>query len=140
MTEADLLRIANDFEAAVRHRLGRSFTVVDAPGPGVLVIRLGITEARASDPVLDVLTASGGSDAAPASDGPLPPEVAKFVANAAIEGEVQDAQTKVLLAQGVDRRPPGVAPATTWGELDQRFARWADRVCGGLAARTGRGS
>lgn len=76
----------------------------------------------------------------PASDGPLPPEVAKFVANAAIEGEVQDAQTKVLLAQGVDRQPPGVAPATTWGELDQRFARRADRVCGGLAARTGRGS
>jgi hypothetical protein len=136
----DLLRLANDFDAAVRQRLGTHFTLVDAPAPGVLLVRLGITEARASDPVLDVLTATGETTVPAASgSGPLSPELQKFVDAAAIEGELRDAQTKTLLAQGVDRRRPGAAPIATWGDLDALFARWADRVCGGLEARTGRG-
>src|SRR5690349_3697102 len=48
--EADLLRLIDDLESAVRRRLGAGFTLVDEPGPGVMRIRLAITEARASDP------------------------------------------------------------------------------------------
>ncbi|MBY0278928.1 DUF3313 domain-containing protein [Candidatus Binatia bacterium] len=141
ISEDDLLRLANDFEAAVRQRLGASFPVVDTPGPGVLLVRLGITEARASDPVLDVLTATGASgEPATQKDGPLSPELQTFIASAAIEGELRDATTGLLLAQGVDRRRAGAPPIDTWGDLERVFARWADRVCSGLATRTGRDS
>src|SRR5258705_3292603 len=44
--ENDLLRLARDFEQAVRARLGRSFRLVDRAGPGVLRIRLAITQTR----------------------------------------------------------------------------------------------
>jgi hypothetical protein len=139
--EADLLRLASDFERAVRTRLGKGFGIVDEPGPGVMRIRLGITAARASDPILDVLTASGNRPDHPAGDGPLDPETRHFLEGAVIEGEMRDAQSGVLLAQGVDRRRrtgslEGVVD--TWAQIDQVFAFWADRVCSRLEARTRR--
>lgn len=139
--EDDLLRLADDFEAAVRRRLGDSFPLADGPGPGVLLVRLGITQARASDPVLDVLTATGATGEPRAqANGPLPPEIQKFIESAMIEGELRDSVTHELLAQGVDRRRSGAPPISTWADLDALFAQWADRVCTRLEARTGRGS
>src|SRR5689334_9217011 len=48
--EGDLLRLVADLEHAVRRRLGEGFRLVDAPAPGVMRVRLAITDARASDP------------------------------------------------------------------------------------------
>jgi hypothetical protein len=139
--EQDLLRLANDFEATVRKRLGDGFQVVEKPGPGVLIVRLGITQARASDPVLDVLTANADDGApVPNGGGPLSPEMVRFIDGAAIEGELRDAQSNELLAQGVDRRRSGAPPIATWTDLDQTLALWADRLCSRLEARTGGGS
>jgi Protein of unknown function (DUF3313) len=56
--EDDLLRLVSAFENALRRQLGAGFRLVDQPGPGVIRIRLAITEARASDPILDVLRAA----------------------------------------------------------------------------------
>src|SRR5215470_16588726 len=57
--EGDLLRLVADLEAAVRRRLGGGFSLVDQPEAGTMRIRLAITEARASDPILDVLRGRG---------------------------------------------------------------------------------
>jgi hypothetical protein len=135
----DLLRLVTDFQSAVRTRLGEDFDVVDQAGPGVMRIRLGITEAHASDPMLDVLTAARGTGRAhPAGDGALDPETRRFLEAAAIEGDIRDAQTNVLLAEGIDRRRPGARPFETWAEVDRAFAFWAERACTRLEARTGR--
>ena len=105
-------------------------------------IRLAITAARASDPVLDVLTSTGeAAGAVPAGDGPLDPETRRFLEGAVIEGEIRDAATGELLAAGIDRRRrtgslEGVID--TWAQVDQAFAFWADRVCSRLEARAGR--
>jgi len=132
--EGDLLRLAADLERAVRGRLGEDWQLVDGAGPGVLRIRLAITEARAADPVLDVLTTTMPSAAdVPTDDGPLGPETLGFVAAAAIEGEIADAQTGEVLAQGLERRTePGPIRSLTWAEVDRFFAAWANRVCGRL--------
>src|SRR5205814_8207177 len=58
--QEDLLRLVTDFQGAVRTALGEGFPFVEQPGPGVMRIRLAITDARAADPVLDVLRASQG--------------------------------------------------------------------------------
>lgn len=137
--EADLLRLAGDFENALRRRLGEAFRIVTQPGPGVMRIRLGITEARAKDPILDVLTAT--RQAAPKhAGGPLDEETRRFLAAASIEGEIRDAQNGALLAAGVDRRrdPNSLAEVSrTWDEVDQRLALWVERLCTRLEARTG---
>jgi hypothetical protein len=137
---ADLLRLAHGFEQAVRARLGRSFRLVDQPGAGVLRIRLGITQARASDAVLDVLTVPVSEEPpAPTATGALDPETRRFLDAAVIEGEVADAATGTLLAQGVDGpRRADAPPLDTWADVDRGLARWADRVCTRLEARTGK--
>ena len=133
--EDDLLALVAHFERAVRTRLGTGFRIVDAPGPGVLRLRLAITEARASDPIVDVLTATP-EDAERRATGPIGRELAAFIDAAMIEGEMHDATSDELLAQGVDRRRAGAPRLATWEALDRALAFWADRVCGRLEART----
>jgi hypothetical protein len=139
--EGDLLRLIADLEGAVRRRLGDGFELVDQPQPGVMRIRLAITEARASDPILDVLRARGDGDVTPGS-GPLHPETRRFIESAQIEGEIRDAGTDRLLAAGVDRRRrEGALPIDTWADVDRALDFWAERVCARLEGRTGgRGS
>jgi hypothetical protein len=74
----------------------------------------------------------------PSDQGPIGSELRRFINAAAIEGEIRDAATDELLAQGIDRRRPGAPPIATWADLDRAFAFWADRVCSRLEARTGR--
>jgi Protein of unknown function (DUF3313) len=134
----DLLRLARDFELAVRSRLGRGFRLVDRAGPGVLRIRLGITQARASDPILDVVTVPPADETPPAGSNPLDPETRRFLDAAVIEGELVDAETGELVAQGVDGpRRADAPPLDTWADVDRGLARWADRVSARLEARTG---
>lgn len=140
--QEDLLRLASDFEDAVRRRLGEGFRVVAEAEPGTMRIRLAITEARASDPILDILTATPKiAEPHPAGDGPLAPETRRFLEGAAIEGEIRDAKTGELLAEGVDkRRRAGSLEGVidTWADIDRAFAFWADRVCTRLETRAGR--
>jgi len=137
--QADLARVILDFETAVKRRLGSGYRLVEKPGPDVMRIRLGITSARATDPVTDVLTAHGtGHDVKPtAGKGPLHPEMRRFLEGAAIEGEIRDSQTEVLLAQGVERRRrEGAMPLETWADVYRLFDAWAARLCARLEART----
>jgi len=136
--QEDLLRLVTDFQTAIRTALGEDFHVVDQAGPGVMRIRLGITDARAADPVLDVLTARRGTGRPhPAGDGPLHAETRRFLESAVIEGEIRDAQTNALLSEGIDRRRPGAPVLETWADVDRAFARWAERAGARLEARTG---
>ena len=136
--EDDLVRLTHDFEQAVRARLGRSFRLVDRAGPDVLRIRLAITHARATDDVVDVCTVPCGEEVRPTGTGPLDAETRRLLDAAVIEGEIVDAETGTLLAQGVDGpRRADAPPLETWADVDRGFARWADRVCARLEARTG---
>ncbi len=135
--EDDLLRLVSEFEAALRSRLGDGFEIVEEPSGGTLRLRIGITEARASDPVLDVLTATGDATAR-RGDGALGPELRQFIERAAIEGELRDAQTNALLAQGIDRRRKDAPPILTWADLDRTLEFWVDRMSARLETRTGR--
>jgi hypothetical protein len=135
MPKEDLLRLVEDFQGAVRARLARDFRFVEKPGPGVLRVRLAITDADAADPVLDVLSAPHGTGRPhPAGSGPLDPETRRFLESAVIEGDIRDARTNTLLAAGVESRRPGAPPFRTWAEVDQAFAFWADRLSSRLEA------
>jgi hypothetical protein len=134
--EDDLMRLIGLLEGAVRRRLGEGFALVDRPEPGAMRIRLAITEARASDPILDVLRARDDGTVA-AGSGALHPETRRFIEHAEIEGEIRDAPTDRLLAAGVDRRRrEGALPIDTWADVARGLDFWAERVCGRLEART----
>ena len=137
--EEDLLRLVSYFQKSLHDRLGADYQLVDAPGPGVMRIRLGITEARVADPILDVLAARAEVGAGEQDASPLHPEMRRFLEQADIEGEIRDAQSGTVLAQGVDsRRKDGSAPPlNTWADVDRALDGWVSRLCGRLEARTG---
>lgn len=135
--EEDLLRLVGAFEHALRGQLGAGFHLVDQPGRGVMRIRLAITDARASDPILDVLRARE-TPLPPPPSGPIDPELRRFIDGAAIEGEIRDAQTGELLAAGVDRRREGAPPIDTWAAIRRALDAWTERLCARLERRTQR--
>ena len=84
-----------------------------------------------------MLTATPEDKRVKAAKGNLPPELHAFIENAMIEGEIRDAVSGELLAQGIDRRQAGAPPRLpTWEALDRALAFWADRACSRLEART----
>ena len=100
--------------------------VVDTPGPGVMRIRLALTEAEQANRTMHAVT----------SVVPLP-SVSKmatgtraFVGVAGIEGEVSDSVSGKVLFAGVDRRGGGrelTDVRNPWGHVEKAFQYWSDR-------------
>ena len=135
--EDDLLLLVSHFARAVRTRLGSGFKLVDKAEPGTLRLRLALTEARTSDPVIDKRTVTPEHEVSFRGTGPLGKELAAFIDAAVIEGEIRDAVTGELLGQGIDRRASGsMPPLPTWEALDWVLAFWADGVFTRLESRT----
>jgi hypothetical protein len=133
--EEDLQRLAAELQGAVRARIGESYRLVDKPASGVMRIRLGITDANQSDPVLDVFNCDVPSATSLPSDQSLGAGMQALVGIAAIEGEITDSMTGELLAAGVDRR--GKREITSWQDLRAALDRWASWLAGRLErART----
>ena len=131
----DLLRLVEDFQGAVRARLGRDFRFVDARDPACCASG---SPSPTRTPRIRCSTSSPPREArvvptppAPARSTPRPDASWK---SAVIEGDIRDAKTNVLLAAGVESRRPGAPPFRTWAEVDQAFAFWADRLSTRLEA------
>jgi hypothetical protein len=120
---ADLERLAFELQRAVRAQLERSYRLVDAPGPKVLRVRLGLTQARQDDPILDIFTYEVQPVAEPPADQALAPATRAFVDAAALEGELSDSKTGAIVAIGVDRRRR--VALQTWGDVRAAADRWA---------------
>lgn len=108
----------------------KDYVMVQEPGPGVMRLRVGITEAGKNIPVLDNLTAVLPiamvlSDANKSLGG-----TESFVGKAAIEVEVTDSQTGELLAAAVDRRGGGKYAWKSlhrWGDVEAAYTYWAKK-------------
>lgn len=106
----------------------KDYIMVQEPGPGVMRLRVGITEAGKNIPVLDNLTAPVSmvlSDGKKSLVGIQP-----FVGKATIEAEVTDSQTGELLAAAVDRRGGGKYAWKSlhrWGDVEAAYTYWAKK-------------
>ena len=106
----------------------KDYMMVQEPGPGVMRLRVGITEAGKSIPVLDNLTAPVSMvlyDGKKSLGGIQP-----FVGKATIEAEVTDSQTGELLAAAVDRRGGGKYAWKSlhrWGDVEAAYTYWAKK-------------
>jgi hypothetical protein len=121
--EEDLKRLAAVFQHSVRVRLEESFRIVDRPSPGTLRVRLGLTQARQTDPVLDVFTFDVPPTMAVAADEPLVPPTQALVSAVSVEGQLTDAVTNAVLAEGIDRRRTHTL--RSWGDVRAAADRWA---------------
>jgi len=128
LDQEDATYLSQFLWSRLNEELRKDYTMVQEPGPGVMRLRVGITEAGKNIPVLDNLTApvsmvlSNGNKTL----GGIQP----FVGKATIEAEVTDSQTGELLAAAVDRR--GGAKYTwksmhRWGDVEAAYTYWAKK-------------
>jgi hypothetical protein len=124
----DLQQLAGHLYRALEVQLSGDYTIVQQPGPGVMRVRLAITEARKSKPVLDLAT------------NVLPPAIAlsaaqrlvtgthSFVGKAGVEVEFLDASSGVRLLAAVDRRGGRKVlrgKLRTWDDVRSAYDNWA---------------
>ena len=127
-----LAKLAQDFTKAVKTQLGEGhYKLVTKPGPGVMVLRLAITNVEPNDAKENVV-AQGAADAALHAAAPgASLLVPRFrVGSVAIEGEMVDSQTGEVEVAFMSSRSgrryfSGLKQYEKWGDIDAAFADWA---------------
>ncbi len=131
LSRDDQQRMVDSLHAALTSKLAQDWTLVDATGPGVLVVRAAITSAEPSNVPLDVVATVIPQIRTLATIGGLAADSSLTVGEASGEIEVVDAVSGERLLAGVDRRVGGrsVSGMTNqWSDVDEAFAFWAERV------------
>jgi len=126
LPEADDEYLSQFLWSRLNEEFGKAYIMVKEPGPGVIRLRVGITEASKNIPVLDNLTAIPPLPDLTNSFGGAP----LFVGKATIEVEMTDSQTGELLAARVDRRSGGKypwKPFDRWIDVEAAFTYWAKK-------------
>jgi len=119
LDEEDATYVSQYLYSRLDEEFRKDYIMTQQPGPDVMRIRVGVTEAGKGIPVLDNITAlhpgalllSKGKKAIGGTES--------FVGKASIEVEATDSQSGDLLAAGVDRRGGG---KYAW----KAFHRWED--------------
>ena len=121
--------LANAFHAALQETLSEDFEIVRAPGPNTIRLRVALTEAVASSPVLDTISTYVPQARLISTVLTLGSDTKAFVGQARAEGEARDALSGVLLVAGIDQRAGtkalGGNTFDSWGDVREAFEAWA---------------
>jgi hypothetical protein len=125
---AILVELTDYYQNSLISAVKDGYKVVDQPGPGVMRVRVAITDMKPSNPTANTLSSiipvgmvvAGATKAV--SDANL------GTGEAATEMEVLDSMTKERLAAAVDRRQGGKAAFRgKWEDTKRAFEYWAKR-------------
>jgi hypothetical protein len=125
---AMLKELSDYYQQALIKAVEGAFQVVDQPGPGVLWVRVAITEIKPSKPVANTLSTILPVGWAVAGATKVASGENLGTGEAASEMEVLDSLTGERLAAAVDRRQGGKkAFSGEWNDTRDAFDYWATR-------------
>lgn len=130
LSKDDAHHLSQFLSSRLAEELRKDYAMVQAPGPDVMRLRVGITEAGKNTPVLDQLTAVHPGSLLLSKGKKALAGTESFVGKATIEAEVTDSQTGELLAAGVDRRGGGKyawKSLRRWTDVEEAYAYWAKK-------------
>ncbi|MCP5057855.1 MAG: DUF3313 domain-containing protein [bacterium] len=140
--DMDRLQVLIDYlDAALRHSLAQDYEIVERTGPGVLRLRVAITEADGSNVPLDIVSAVIPQIRLLTAVVGLGTTTQLFVGSAGIEAEILDGMTDERLLAAVDRRGGGrtfEGSTASWDDVQKAFDFWAERVRTRLAEERAR--
>jgi hypothetical protein len=127
---------------ALKKNLGVDYELVDKPGPGVIMLRVAITEAEGSIVILDTITSLMPQPLLISHGKALVTGMHSFVGEAWVEAEGLDSQTGKRLWAAVDSRAGGKVPdfGGTWSDVKESYDFWAVQLRNRLAAERAKGS
>lgn len=127
--KADLQRLANYLHTAIVTKLRADYEIVNEPGPGVLRIRMAITDAEKSKDVLDVFFTIEQQNLHLPGGKVMTIDTGSVAGRVGIEGEITDARSGVMLAAAVDNRSGSKNDLkASWNDVEQAFQYWAERL------------
>ncbi|HEX9153948.1 MAG TPA: DUF3313 domain-containing protein, partial [Nitrospira sp.] len=130
LEQEDALYVSEYLWSRVDEELRKDYMMTREPGPGVMRIRVGITEAGKGIPVLDNLTAAYPGTLLMSKGKKAIGGTESFVGKASVEVEVTDTQTGELIAEAVDRRGGGKyawKALHRWEDFEQAANYWAKK-------------
>ena len=116
---------------AMNDKLGEKFKLVKAPGPGVIKLRMALTEAKGARVALNTVTTVIPQARAASTVLGLGTDTAALVGAASAEAEATDAITNQRLAAVVDSRAgtKGVTRMLSkWADVEAIYNHWAERM------------
>jgi hypothetical protein len=123
----DVQALVDHLDASLRRSLGRDYELVERPGPGVMRLRVAITEADGAPAVMGTVSGTGPGAHLIQGARKLTTGTSTFVDRAGVEAELLDSQTDQRLAAAIDRRVVQTS-AESWDDINQMFDFWADKL------------
>jgi len=125
----DLQRLVNYLHTAIVTKLRADYEIVNEPGPGVLRIRMAITEAEKSKDILDVFFTMEQQELHIPGGKVMTIDAGSVAGRVGIEGEITDAGNGEMLAAAVDNRSGSrIDLKASWNDVEQAFQYWAERL------------
>ena len=130
--DSDQKVLTSYFYNSLRKNLEKSFTLVEKPGPGVMVLKVALTGATASTPVLRSVSVIVPQARVLNAAQSLATGSYAFVGAAQAEGQIVDSVTGERLAAAIDRREGGMglkaAAQWKWGDAQNVLDYWAEKI------------
>src|SRR5260221_12115299 len=132
VSEQDQQMLSSYYYHALEQDISRNFTIVNAPGQGVMTVRVALTDATTATPVLRTISVVIPQARLINAVKNLATDSYAFVGSAQSEGEFLDSVTGERLAAAVDRRSGGMsiknADVWQWGDGENAMDYWAQRT------------
>jgi Protein of unknown function (DUF3313) len=130
------------FYNQLEETLQKNFTIVDQPGPGVLVLYVAIINATGATPVLRSISVVVPQARILNGLQSLATGSYAFVGTAETEMKAIDGSTGEFLAGAVDERSGGMALSSAaqwhWGDAENAMNYWSDKISTRLLELQGR--
>ena len=130
LDKEDAHHVSQFLWSRVDEEMRKDYQMTREAGPGVMRVRIGITEAGKGVPFLDNLTAAYPAALLLSKGKKAIGGTESFVGKASVEVEATDSQTGELIAAGVDRRGGGKyawKALNRWEDFEAASTYWAKK-------------
>ncbi len=127
----DRIRLTSLLRGKLQNALLADYRVVREPGPHVMRLSVALTEAEASNIVLDTISSVLPTGYVISGTKTLATGTGTFVGSASVEAKMTDSELGTLLAAAVDRRggAKSLSGVTSeWNDVEESFQYWANTL------------
>ncbi len=128
----DQQALTSYFYNVLKEDLGKSFSLVDEPGPGVMTVQVALNDATAAVPILRSVSVLIPQARVLNFVQSLATGSYAFVGSAEAQAKIVDSVSGQLLAAGADRRLGGMQIAAAaqwqWGDAEKIMKYWAEKI------------
>lgn len=140
LSSGDQQAVVDYFNQKLNEELGKKFTVVAQPGPGVMKLQVALVHAETATPGLRTISMAVPQAHMLSNLGYVATGKFPFVGSAQVEAKVTDAASGELLAAVADKRLGGGSFTTafqwTLGDAQNAMNHWAENAAERLSAWT----